>query len=93
MMLWQLQSISYDGALFEEKGPTVFEPEPLLYRPKKYSQLHQSKNISGITSFKASFPLEKQITELTRSEASKIIDRIICNMEVIFMMRRVKYDY
>ena len=43
---------------FEEKGPTVFEPEPLLYRPKKVQPI-TPKQKTGITSFKASFSVRK----------------------------------
>jgi len=49
-----------------------------LYRPKKVQPITpKQKTYLESLLLKHPFPLEKQITELTRSEASKIIDRII----------------
>lgn len=63
---------------FEEKEPKVFEPEQLLYRPKKVQPITpKQKTYLESLLLKHHLPLEKKITELTRSEASKMIDRII----------------
>ena len=62
MMLWQLQKYNHMMAhYFEEKGPTVFEPEPLLYRPKKVQPITpKQKTYLESLLLKHPFPLEKQ---------------------------------
>ncbi len=63
---------------FESSEPRLFEPEQLLYRPKKVQPvtLKQKSYLKTLLS-KHGITLEKKIDALTRSEASKMIDRII----------------
>lgn len=63
---------------FEEREPKVFEPKQLLYRPKKVQPITpKQKTYLESLLFKHNLSPEKEITELTRSEASKKIDQII----------------
>lgn len=63
---------------FEPAEPQLFEPEQLLYRPKKVQPITpKQKNYLDTLLLKHRIIPQKKIEELTRSEASKMIDRII----------------
>lgn len=63
---------------FESAEPRLFEPEQLLYRPKKVQPITpKQKSYLDTLLLKHRINSPKKIEELTRSEASKMIDRII----------------
>ena len=66
------------GHYFEEKEPKLFEPEALLYKPKKVQPI-TSKQKEFLSSLILQYKLEpiQNIDELTRSQASKKIDEIL----------------
>lgn len=63
---------------YEEKYPAVFRPEPLFYKPKKVQPAtEKQKNFLKALILCHQLEMQADYDHLTRSEASKIIDRII----------------
>lgn len=63
---------------YEEKQPAVFEPQPLLYKPKKVQPAtEKQKNFLKALLLYHQLDMQADYDHMTRSEASKIIDGII----------------
>jgi len=63
---------------FEDKEPKLFVPEPLLFKPKKVQPI-TAKQKEFLSSLCKQYQLKDidRIDEMTRSEASKKIDKIL----------------
>ena len=63
---------------YEEKEPKVFKPQPLAYKVKKKEPI-TAKQITFLTRLmqQKNISLEMDIHKLTKSEASREIDRIL----------------
>lgn len=64
----------------EEKQESLFDPRPLMYRPKKQSAITNSQKgyLKDLIKYHR-IELEQELDSLTKSQASRLIDHIILN--------------